>query len=391
MKRFVLSYLLSIVFSVAHAAECDSIPGRCGTLSDFAVDASLNVSRILPTNAFLKNYKGNDVVLAPDLRLSFKFAPTSKYGVLYPNVRQGVGINLSNILPNSSLGRPVSFYLFQSVRIAGDRHFSISGEWNFGVSAGWSKYEPNAPIANTAIGSNVNALLGLGLCAVYRVSDNWALKASVNALHFSNGNTHLPNAGVNTVGVAVGVQYYLDPATLVTPVINPEKSQRGFSYDLTAYGASRRRVGVDGMDEYVVLNGSFGVAGINFAPMYDLNPYFRAGVSLDLQYDESANLAKYRVEGTYGDRLKFYRQSFADCFAAGLSVRAELTLPIFSVNVGLGRNVIANGPDTRIFYQTLALKAYVWKGSFLQVGYQLCNFHLPNNLMLGCGYTFGRK
>ncbi|MDE5555055.1 MAG: acyloxyacyl hydrolase, partial [Muribaculaceae bacterium] len=66
-------------------------------------------------------------------------------------------------------------------------------------------------------------------------------------------------------------------------------------------------------------------------------------------------------------------------------------LPIFSINAGIGRNIIANGPDTRIFYQTLALKAYVWQGAFLQVGYQLSNFHLPNNLMLGVGYTFGRK
>ena len=75
---------------------------------------------------------------------------------------------------------------------------------------------------------------------------------------------------------------------------------------------------------------------------------------------------------------------------AGLSLRAELTLPIFSINVGLGRNIIANGPDTRIFYQTLALKAHVWRNAFIQVGYQLSEFHLPNNLMFGLGYTFGR-
>ncbi|MDE6369565.1 MAG: acyloxyacyl hydrolase, partial [Muribaculaceae bacterium] len=99
----------------------------------------------------------------------------------------------------------------------------------------------------------------------------------------------------------------------------------------------------------------------------------------------------HRVENSYGEYIKFYRQPFADCFAAGLSVRTELTLPIFSINAGIGRNIIANGPDTRIFYQTLALKAYVWQGTFLQVGYQLSNFHLPNNLMLGVGYTFGRK
>ena len=140
----------------------------------------------------------------------------------------------------------------------------------------------------------------------------------------------------------------------------------------------------------VIAPGSFAVAGVNFAAMYDLNRYFRGGLSLDMQYDESANLDRHHADGSYGDHVKFYRQPFADCFAAGLSLRAELTLPIFSINVGLGRNIIANGPDTRIFYQTLALKAHVWRNAFIQVGYQLSEFHLPNNLMFGLGYTFGR-
>ena len=38
---------------------------------------------------------------------------------------------------------------------------------------------------------------------------------------------------------------------------------------------------------------TFGVAGVNFAPMYNFNNYFRAGLSADAQYDESANLKEY--------------------------------------------------------------------------------------------------
>lgn len=110
-----------------------------------------------------------------------------------------------------------------------------------------------------------------------------------------------------------------------------------------------------------------------------------------MQYDESVSIEQNLVENTPSDKMLFYKQSFKERFSAGLSLHAELTMPIFSINIGLGRNIIANSPDTSIFYQTLALKTYVFRNAYINVGYQLRNFKDPNNLMLGIGYTFGRR
>ena len=70
-------------------------------------------------------------------------------------------------------------------------------------------------------------------------------------------------------------------------------------------------------------------AGLNFAPMYNFNNYFRAGLSLDAQYDESANIKDYKLEGSFMDDLKFHRPPFREQFAVGLSLRAEWVMPIF--------------------------------------------------------------
>ena len=52
------------------------------------------------------------------------------------------------------------------------------------------------------------------------------------------------------------------------------------SYDLVIYGATRKRGFVkDNIPRLVP--GSFGIAGLNFAPMYNFNNYFRAGLSVD--------------------------------------------------------------------------------------------------------------
>ena len=71
----------------------------------------------------------------------------------------------------------------------------------------------------------------------------------------------------------------------------------------------------------------------------------------------------------------------------GISGRAELVMPIFSVNVGIGYNII--GPEeTKATYELANLKVRITEHFFLNIGYQLLNFQKQNNLMLGLGYTF---
>lgn len=392
MRHLHLLILFMVLFSTsALAAVTDSVASK-GRVCDFALRASLNTSAIIPTNAFLRENRDNNVVISPDLRAAFSFSRDSRLEQMYPGVRQGIGVSGNFILPHSSLGSPVSAYLFQDVCFLNCSRWSLSAEWNFGVSAGWSHFADDKFPVNSAIGSNVNALLGVGLTATYHINDTWALSATANAIHYSNGNTKLPNAGVNSIGMRLGLIYSFDPLPRADLRAGRDFAFRpGMEYDLTVYGATRQRATNDSSGDIIILPGNFGVCGLNFAPMYAFSRYFRAGVSADFQYDESANIGRHLVPDTYGDNVKFYRQSFAERFSAGLSLRAELTLPVFSINFGVGRNIIADGPDTRIFYQTLALKARIWRGTFVQIGYQLGEFHLPNNLMLGIGYTFSRQ
>ena len=125
--------------------------------------------------------------------------------------------------------------------------------------------------------------------------------------------------------------------------------------------------------------------------MYNFHQYFRAGASLDVQYDESANIKEY--EADYNDQAehRFYRPPFKEQLAVGLSVRGELVMLIFTINVGIGYNVYHKCTDTQGMYQILALKTSVTRNLFLHVGYQLSKFKDPNNLMLGIGYRFHNK
>ena len=140
--------------------------------------------------------------------------------------------------------------------------------------------------------------------------------------------------------------------------------------------------------------GSFGIAGLNINPMYNFCNTFCAGASLDVQYDESANIKDHMakdVDVPQGTDTKFFRPPFSERITAGISLRAELVMPIFSINLGVGHSVYCKGSDQKGFYQILALKTYVSHNLFLHVGYKLERFHDPSNLMLGIGYRFHNK
>ena len=70
----------------------------------------------------------------------------------------------------------------------------------------------------------------------------------------------------------------------------------------------------------------------------------------------------------------------------GLSGRVEFVMPYFTINFGIGHNVVnAKTDDLKGFYEILALKINILRKSYIHIGYSLYDFYYPNNLMLGLG------
>lgn len=355
-----------------------------------------------PTSDFFRgqNRNGENITsaIALNLKYSFSFPKKSRQWRHYPGAYQGIGVGMNSFFAGDLLGNPVSLFLFQGApAVRFSPRLSLGYEWNFGASFGWKAYRPadgesyNPDSESyTVVGSRVNAYINLAVMLRYRLSPLWQIEGGLTGSHFSNGNTRQPNSGVNTIGLRVGLTYTFggEPIEGILSVALPDPFKPHFSYDLMVYGAWKRRiVDLDGMP--TLLKGSFGVAGVNFAPMYDFNPLFRAGVSLDVQYDESASILDYKVPDFDDYDPKFYRPPFFKSLTAGLSAKAEFVMPVFSVAVGIGHN-IAGAKDYRSLYQTLTLKTYITRNLFLNVGYRLHEFKHPSNLMLGVGYSFNR-
>lgn len=327
--------------------------------------------------------------LSAHLRYSFKFIPNSFIDNIYGGAYQGIGLSYYNFYEKEQLGNPLAIYLFQGARIAKiSPKVSLNYEWNFGVSFGWKEWDdPNNPY-NSVIGSEVNAYLNVNFYFNWMLSSRFNLTTGVTLTHFSNGNTEFPNAGLNTIGAKVGLVYTINRNKIGSQILfqpPPPEFIRHISYDVALFGAWRRK-GVATDDIYEASPHAYTVAGFNFSPMYNFGYRFRTGLSLDGYYDGSANVYKLNPESEI-----FIAPPIQKQLALGISARAEYVMPYFSVNLGLGTNVIHGGGDLKGLYQILALKVDLTRSSYLHIGYSLKDFHLPNFLMLGIGYRFNNK
>ncbi|MDE5585112.1 MAG: acyloxyacyl hydrolase, partial [Muribaculaceae bacterium] len=402
LRFFLILVLLAVCLPhVSAAGLTDSIvAGWRHSLSlDVRPSYAFNSYRddILSKILDLDNAKNTRLATSVHLQYGFSFPSNSRQGRICSQAWQGIGTAVNFMGNPKGLGTPVSIYAFQGAPVWSltDR-LSVYYEWNFGVSFGWRPCDGYMGASNLIVGSRVNAYINLGGGLRWRLNDTYSLMAGLNLTHYSNGNTSFPNPGVNLAGLRLGIVRYMGRQDMGRRFSTADGStdsnftERSFNprrpeFDLTLYGALRKRV-YRGGETPVLLSGRFAVAGLDIAPMWRVTRNFRTGPSLDLQWDESTDLKRHHVSGDTSEDIRFTRPPFLRQVCVGLSGRAELVMPIFSVNVGLGYNVF--GPEeTRATYQLANLKIRLTDALYINIGYQLLDFQKQNNLMLGVGYT----
>lgn len=346
---------------------------------------------ILHTNQFLRGHNPETRTMNHSFvaKVKYAFAPPemSEQAAIYKGSYQGFGLAFHDF--NPQLGNPVSVYILQGATIKSlSGRLSLNYEWDFGLTCGWRPYDRDENPDNHVIGSKVTAYIDAEVYLRWMISHHWDLNIGAAFTHYSNGNTSIPNAGLNVAGVKASVVYYLNrrnehPSYVVVPPF-----KRHWECDLTFFGAWKRR-GYELNDESFVLPGTYGVAGFNLNPLYRLNHRFNIGPSLDVYYDGSSNLdldGVVPLGSDTSDAGRVGRPSWIHQMGLGLSARAEFVMPYFTINFGIGHNLI--NLDTRDmdgFYEILALKIGLMRKAYLHIGYSLYDFRRPNNLMLGLG------
>lgn len=359
-----------------------------GLIHRFEVD--LLPDRVLHTNEYLEgdNLPGRTVnaLNSVSLKYAFQFDERSERALAYGQPRQGIG--LTKHWGDRLIGSPWSVFLFQGAQIATmGRRMSLDYEWKFGLTTGWETYDNFFNPTNRVFGARTTALMNLSLMLDYRLCRWLDVSLGLTATHYSNGNTRFPNAGLNTLGGRLSLTYLanrhddLRPAAkrMAQPVVG-----RNIYFDLMLYGAWCTAGVMDEEGKSIALDRTYAVCGLNLAPMYRFSHLFAAGVSVDAVYDRSANLQLASVK----KQIVPYDHKPDNQTALGLSARGEFMMPFFTINAGVGVNVIGAKGDLKGIYQVLALKIDIFDGLYANIGYTLHDFSDPDHLMFGLGFRY---
>ena len=362
------------------------------------IEAEAAPGLILHTNRFLR---GNNPEVrtmnhsfAAKLKYAFQAPRTSEQALIYKGAYQGVGLAIHDF--NPQLGNPVSAYLFQGATIATlAKRLSLNYEWDFGLTYGWKPYDKDKHPENHVIGSKMTAYINANVYLRWALSNHWDLNLGGAFTHYSNGNTSMPNAGLNAFEGRLSMAYYINRDLDYEDSRPLPAFQKNLHTDVTLYGAWKRK-GVDTTEGAYAIPGTFGVIGFNINPMYGMNHWLNLGASLDVQYDHGSNieLDEKALTETYwnGTNADIHIPAWYKQVSAGLSARAEFVMPYFTINFGIGHNVLnAAATDFKGFYEVLALKVAMSQRTYLHIGYSLYDFYYPNNLMLGVGYRIPIK
>lgn len=394
ITRHYLMLMAAMVVSVAAFAASDS-----DSLPVHRVELEAVPGLILHTNRFLEGNNPEVRTMNHSFvaRLKYAFMPPvgSRQARIYKGSYQGVGVAFHDF--NPQLGHPVSAYLFQGATIKTlSRCLSLDYEWDFGLTYGWKPYHRENHPDNHVIGSKMTAYMDVDCYLRWRLSDQWDVNLGATLTHYSNGNTSIPNAGLNVLGAKLSLAYYFNRQEDVGDKAGPlPPFQRSWHTDVTLYGAWKKK-GVDTSEGSYAIPGTFGVMGLHVNPMYGLNHWLNLGASLDAQYDHSSNISLDEEALTMpywnGTEANIHIPSWHRQVAVGLSARAEFVMPYFTINFGVGHNIVnAGATDFRRFYEVLALKIAMSRRSYLHIGYSIYDFRYPNNLMLGAGYRIPWK
>ena len=400
MKQTPLRTLLYMAFALlalrAGATERLHRPDSARRFVHHAA-AEFRGGGIFRTNGFLAgdNASGSPLRRYASLHLKYAlgFAPGSAADRLYGGAVQGVGLAAYAFGNRRELGAPVAAYLFQGARVVRlSPSLSLNYEWNFGLSWGWRPYDASSNPYNVMIGSRVNAYINTNFFLDWRLSPRCRLQAGVDLAHFSNGNTRLPNAGLNVAGAKLGLLCLLSPPSSGGRAPSADAPllpafRRHVSYDVVLFGSWRRKLYRESGSWHLSPK-AYGVLGAGLSAMWNPGRKARVGGAFDIVYDASSN-EFYAHDPSASDG--FLNPPLTAKIAIGLSARAEYVMPCFTVGAGLGANVLHRGGELKAFYQMLYLKIAVTRAAFLHVGYRLQEFNTPNYLMLGFGFRLNDK
>jgi hypothetical protein len=293
--------------------------------------------------------------------------------------RYGLGYQFAT-LGSDILGKSHSVYLFIESDIVKQKKW----QWfyNLGAGVGFvdNPYDPDKNPMNIVNGSVTNAYLRISTGANISLNSKNAIGLNAGLFHLSNGNSSLPNWGINTLYSSISWKHKLSNSL---DIIEKDASTlSGHKQRVTIYGSLgfKEERPVDG-NKYLVSD-----MHVNYWRKH--RPAFAWGAGVSIIYDESSKKMLWRGDNEYEISLNEFEVKNSDYISAAIHGGYMLCMhPVyFSFEFGV---YIYSTPNRDILNRWL-LEIYITNNARIYGGLK-SRFGKADFIEYGLAYDLFRK
>jgi hypothetical protein len=293
--------------------------------------------------------------------------------VLLPGTEKGIFFEHINLRNPGYLGSIWMLSPFISVPFAVKRTWKLSVNAAMGMVYAGKIYHRTENYRNTIFGSHLNAAFGFGLENTFYLFKSFIVSTGIDFFHCSNGETTLPNDGMNTGNVFVSAGYKFQNRTIPVTLENTDFRKRGYVGIIPVMGWK---------DLTAVKGGKYLTGALSAEYDYTITRIQNIGIGLAVFYDNSVKQL-YKNDVEKGDKISNpYRQT-----TAGLYVLHDFNLFPVIIHFQAGYFLLDDGIKSRSrIFNRFGLRYFINEKYFINITHKSHFFFKGDNQEWGIGY-----
>lgn len=320
-----------------------------------------------------------DHVYAGEIGVVFQTRGRKKWNHAYKYPRIALNAYVGTLGNAEQLGNSFAVNSTVSMPLIKAKWYEFSLKTGVGLAFMDKVYDVKTNPLGIAMSTHLNVMVTLGAESRFKLSNKSALTLSLDAVHFSNGATKVPNFGLNIPFLSLGYQHKLTDSRWE----NKSKERLELTSISSAQNLKRWEFGamfIGSVKEVFPINQKkYGVLGLNIVGRRFFNQKVGMEMSFDIMANESIKMFHADVE-----------KSFDEIIQLGIYAGYILPLDRFHAIVGMGFYVRNKYQPDGIMYHRLGVRYVLKNGINFNVTLK-SHWAKADYVEYGIGYTFKKS
>jgi hypothetical protein len=308
-----------------------------------------------------------------EISLSQSISAKYNWQVLLPGAEKGISFRYIDLKNPEYLGKVWAVTPFINAPFISGKVWKLSLNASIGMVYASRIYDRTGNYRNTIFGSHLAAAFGFGLESSFYLSRFLFLSAGIDFFHYSNGETTLPNDGMNVGNLFISSGYQFQNRVIPAGEEIPESGKKGHLSIIPVIGWK---------DLLPVKSRRYLNAALSAEYFYNLTKIQNIGCGIAFFYDGSIRQLNENDIETGESANHSYRQ-----VTSGLYILHDFNLYPVIIHVQTGYYILDDRIEGRSrVFNRLGLRYYISKRYFVNITHKSHFFFKGDNLEWGIGY-----